>query len=729
MDQEVVAEPTEQPDKKSPLFKNLKFSKLQLGILTALVAAVGIWLIFRSHASGPATVSQTNFAPGHILVSFKPGADTATQHKLLGRYGLAVKKDIPQIGTKVVTVNPKARDAVIKALSHNPAVKFAEKDFTATAAATPNDPCFAATNSFANGCGAPTGQWPHIVMKNKSAWDITTGSSSVIVAVVDSGIDASHPDLAGKTVAGYNVLNGSSTAIDISGHGEYVAGTIAANSNNSQGVAGVCWACRLMPVKITDTGSATYSDIAAGITWATDHGAQVINVSYGGTSASSAVNSAVTYAISRNVVVVAAAGNSGVNTVNYPGGSPGAIAVAASDQSDNLMNYSNFGSWVQVAAPTSQVTTWLKDPSTQLPYGYGPVGGTSISSPMVAGTIALMRSAKPTATVDQIKQALFSTTDPLSGKTQAGTSESIQYGRANTLKAIQSLTGVTLPPADTTAPTASISSPASGATVSGQISINASASDNVGVTKVELYRNGALYATSTAAPYSFFWDTNASANGSYSLSTKAYDAAGNVGTSSTVTVTVSNTAADTTAPTTTVTAPANGSTVSDNNVTVSASSSDSVGVTSTELYIDGLLRGSSNSGSVAFAWNTTQESNGNHTILSKAYDAAGNVGTSSTVSVTVSNSSDTVAPTVTITSPGNNSIITGNINVSAQAADNVGVTKMELLIDGKLKATSTASTLNYAWNIKGLKSGSHTLQVNTYDAAGNIGTTSVSVIK
>src|SRR5207247_4590626 len=213
----------------------------------------------------------------------------------------------------------------------------------ALASATPNDPYCQWTGSNV----LYGGQWGDGLTQAQKAWDITRGSSNVIVAVVDSGIDDAHPDLAGQVVPGTSVVGGSTVATEP--HGEYVAGVISPNTDNGIGVAGYCWTCKLMPIKITNTSSATYSDMASGIVWATDHGARVINVSYAGTSSSSTLNSAVAYATNHGAIVVAAAGNSGCNCVTYPAASPGVIAVAASDQFDNLMNYSNFGAWVQVA--------------------------------------------------------------------------------------------------------------------------------------------------------------------------------------------------------------------------------------------------------------------------------------------------------------------------------------------------------------------------------------------
>ena len=207
----------------------------------------------------------------------------------------------------------------------------------------------------------------------------------------------------------------------------------------------------------------------------------------------------------------------------------------------------------------------------------------------------------------------------------------MQYGRINGYKALQALKGgaVTTPP-DTTAPAININTPVSGATVSGAISVNVSASDNVGVSRVELYRNGALVGTTSTSPYSFYWDTTTSANGSYTLSAKAYDAAGNVAASSGVVVNVNNTAviSDVVAPTVVVSSPASGATLG-SSVTVTASASDNVGVTSMEVYLDGVLRASGTSSTISTKLSTRKLASGAHTIVVKAYDAAGNVASSS----------------------------------------------------------------------------------------------------
>jgi hypothetical protein len=151
-------------------------------------------------------------------------------------------------------------------------------------------------------------------------------------------------------------------------------------------------------------------------------------------------------------------------------------------------------------------------------------------------------------------------------------------------------------------------------------------------------------------------------------------------------------------------------------------------VTSSELYIDGILRATSTSGSLTFNWNTINEYDGSHTLTYKAYDAAGNTGTAN-ITVTVSNAADTVAPAVIISSPTSGSKIGTKVSIKATASDNIGVTKMEIYIDGALNSTSNSGSISYSWNSAKVSKGTHTITVKAYDAAGNIGFASVNVSK
>lgn len=275
--------------------------------------------------------------------------------------------------------------------------------------------------------------------------------------------------------------------------------------------------------------------------------------------------------------------------------------------------------------------------------------------------------------------------------------------------------------ADTTAPATSITYPTANATVSGTVNIAASATDNVGVSKVEFYVNGSLKATDTAAPYSYSWSTTSVVNGSYSLTTKAYDTAGNVGQSAAVAVTVNNSVADTIAPTTSITSPAANATVS-GTVNIAASATDNIGVSKVEFYVNSSLKGTDTTASYSYRWSTTSVVNGSYTITTKAYDAAGNVGQSAAITVTVKNTvADTIAPSVTITSPLPNSTLSGTACASVSASDNVGVTRVEYYVNGWLDNTVTTAPFGYCVATTVEYNGSYTITAKAYDAAGNVG--------
>ncbi len=280
---------------------------------------------------------------------------------------------------------------------------------------------------------------------------------------------------------------------------------------------------------------------------------------------------------------------------------------------------------------------------------------------------------------------------------------------------------------DTTAPSVSVSAPANGATVGNTVTVSAAASDNVGVTSVQFTLDGAsLGSPDTAAPYATPWNTSGAANGSHVLRAVARDAAGNTATAAAVTVTVSNLAPDTTAPSVSVSAPANGATVG-NTVTVSAAASDNVGVTSVQFTLDGASLGSPDTAApYATPWNTSGAANGSHVLRAVARDAAGNTATAAAVTVTVSNvSTDTTSPSVSLTSPSMFATVSGTITVAASASDNVGVAGVQFTLDGSDLGAEDASP-GYAvpWNTVSTSNGFHTLRAVARDAAGNRQTSS-----
>jgi hypothetical protein len=269
---------------------------------------------------------------------------------------------------------------------------------------------------------------------------------------------------------------------------------------------------------------------------------------------------------------------------------------------------------------------------------------------------------------------------------------------------------------DATPPTVTLTAPASGATVSGTVLVTASVSDNGTVAAVDFYDGQTLIATDTYAPYSVSWATRSGPNGSHTLTARARDAAGNVGTSAPVTVTADN---DFTAPTVSLSAPSAGATLV-GTATISADATDDRAITRVDFYDGTRLLASNSALPFSYAWNTAAEATGPHTLSAKAYDAAGNVGTSAQVVVTVVR--DTTPPSVSLTAPTDGATLMGSVTLSADATDDIGVSKVEFLLDGSLLATDTTAPYSSSWNTKSAANGSHTLSVRATDSSGNVAT-------
>jgi len=348
--------------------------------------------------------------PRRVAVTFKPGVTRARIRSVISDAGGTLETAIPQIRAYLVSVEPEHRAEVLAALQSSSAVANAAKEPIAEAFDTSTD-----DTDWPQQAGLRVAGFP-------KAWDVTQGSSKIVVAVIDTGVDANHPDLRGALVPGWDFVGNDADPADDHGHGTAVAGVIGARSNNRAGVAGICWRCLVMPIKVLDSkGNGDDTLIAAGIVWATNHGARVLNLSLGGPGSSVELGNALTYAANKGVVVVAAAGNAGVTTQFFPAADPHAVSVAATTVGDQRYSWSNFGSWVRLAAPGCNVAPILGG-------GYGNFCGTSSAAPVVAGLVALELSAQPAATAQEAEDALARAAFPLPAF--------VQYGRIDAGKTL-----------------------------------------------------------------------------------------------------------------------------------------------------------------------------------------------------------------------------------------------------------------------------------------------------
>lgn len=362
----------------------------------------------------------------------------------------------------IVKVNEKEISKICNSIrKSNPGVPLTcEANSIVESSKTPNDSQYSALYGMAK-ISAP------------SAWDITTGSSSVVVAVVDTGIDYTHPDLADNIATnggeipnngvdddrngyvddyyGWDFNGSDNNPIDDHFHGTHCAGTIGAKGNNGQGVVGVNWTVKLLPIKVLSaSGSGTLASVASGMAYAVLRGAKIMSMSLGTNSYSATLENAIINAKNSGVLVVAAAGNDGTDADSYPtypaaSAQDNVISVAASDSTDTLAYFSNWGAVsVDLAAPGYSIL------STTLSGSYGYASGTSMATPHVAGIVAMIKAVNPSLSYSQIKSILLGTVDPvssMSGKMVSG-------GRANVYKAVlKAQEGTSPTPAPTATPT------------------------------------------------------------------------------------------------------------------------------------------------------------------------------------------------------------------------------------------------------------------------------------
>ncbi len=594
-----------------------------LALCTLLVGLSSLFIDDpRAAATSGKVIAQSKvkrpMVPGRVIVKYRDDAAAKDAEAFINAHLQVRSLSVPRLHVIDIPYDMDEGDYA-QLLKQMPGVEFAEPDYLIfPAGLTPNDPLY---NS----------EWHLAAINASSAWGITTGSSQIILAVCDTGIDATQPDLAGQLVPGWNVVDNNNNTSPVHPHGTWVAGAAAAASNNGVGVAAPAMNCRLMPLRITSRsdGAAATSDIVAATLWAADHGARVINVSYAGYG-SSAISDAAEYARSKNCLFVMAAGNDAGYVPNNEDAS--ITAVSASTPGDGLAGFTSTGPYIDLAAPGSGIWT------TDLQGSYTSVNGTSFSAPLVAGTAALILSAYPQLTAAQVEALLKVSADD---RGAAGYDTGYGFGRLNAGRALE-LTAMKLTNAiDVTAPALRYLVPLPDGLVGqtpGEL-LQLDAVDDRQVARVTLYADDRLIGHKTSAPYMFTWNTSALADGSaHMLRAVAVDGAGNTA-SLQFPVTV-QAGYDITPPQIRILSPADGARITPSNgdrvklVRVTVNASDNSGnLFRVELYVDGVLITQSTAAPYTMAWQADQLARGTHTLVCLAYDSSFNIGRSAVVTV------------------------------------------------------------------------------------------------
>lgn len=354
------------------------------------------------------------YVAGEILVSFEPGRAEAAEEAIQRSRG-EVEDRLPDVDALKIqlpdSANERALEAVRKGLESSPAVESADYNYVRELSYVPSD------RFFKQQYGLRKVHYP-------GAWNKTRGGN-IRIGIVDSGVQAWHPDIRGKVVEQRDFVDGDGRAEDNVSHGTHTSGIAAARTDNRRGVAGACPGCNILAAKIADSYSGpTDARIAKGINWSTNNGADVINLSLGGPQRSAVIRRAVNRAWNRGVVIVAAAGNDGTYERQYPAAYKRVMAVSATDRYDRKARFSQRGKWLSVAAPGVDILSTI-------PGGYDRYSGTSMSSPSVAGLAGLM--ARQGRSNQQIRSRIQRTAVDLGPE---GKDVNYGHGRINARRAV-----------------------------------------------------------------------------------------------------------------------------------------------------------------------------------------------------------------------------------------------------------------------------------------------------
>ncbi|MCC7354480.1 MAG: S8 family serine peptidase [Anaerolineae bacterium] len=409
-----------------------------------MVAMVLVLLAAPGSPPGARGASVPALCPGSLLVGLR-------EESRLEGWNLTPVRHLPALLAVQMAV-PRGQEAAWMArLARDPRVAYVEPDYVAFAVGAPDDPLWPQ-------------QWGPQRIGADAAWGVAVGGAETVVALLDSGADLTHPDLAGQfwTNAGeisgngldddgnghaddvhgwhfyHDVLGGGpyedAVVQDDAGHGTHVAGIVAALTANGQGVAGLARGTRLMLVRVIDPfPQACYSDVIAGLLYAVDNGARIINLSLGGAADSQALHDAVRYAAGRGALLVAASGNAGDGGTLYPARYEEVVAVNATDQGENPIGLWGPGDAIDLAAPGKAIrSTWLVGED-----GYRSETGTSYAVPHVAGVAALAWSLRPVLAAPEVRALLEATADDVNAPQYPGRDAFIGWGRLNAARALR----------------------------------------------------------------------------------------------------------------------------------------------------------------------------------------------------------------------------------------------------------------------------------------------------
>jgi thermitase len=368
-----------------------------------MFALVG-WLPAPPRTALAARPTETTGATGPsatVFVHFKLESSAAERAAAITAAGGELLAWLPELALAHVRLaHPdQHRRAGHVQLANHPLIELVEANPPVQAAFVPDDPdLFAQSQVYA----------PQL-LNLFAAWEYTTGSPTVTIAILDTGLAHAHPEFAGRILPGYDFINSDADPEDDHGHGTHVAGIAAANINNGTGAAGVCGECRILPVKVLNQYAlGSHAGVVAGLHYAIEQEAQVIVLSLTSLTGTSAMNKAVAYARAKGAVIVAAAGNSNVQTPTYPAAYTGVLAVSATDRRDQRWPQSNYGPYVDIAAPGDNIYSTYHELQNEY-NGYLLMSGTSMSTPFVGGLAGLLLAQDPTRTAAEVERLILST--------------------------------------------------------------------------------------------------------------------------------------------------------------------------------------------------------------------------------------------------------------------------------------------------------------------------------